>query len=621
MQPIRWLWGCADHKSHVRIITAMVISAVTSLMLLVNPSLTATLVDEVIIAENPEPLLGILAIMLIVKLAREGARYLMIVLLETASQNTVYSLRRTLFAKLQFQDTRFFDRNRTGDLMTRMSADLDWCRHFISYMDYAVVDCVFMFLGTLILFFCVSWKLTLCLAVVTPILMLITKVYSGKVRPLFVAMRERLSEMNTAAQENIAGNRVVRAFAREKFEEEAFEQRNAAFRDSQLAINKMWLSFYPFIELLANSMTIITVFLGGYFIILGEITPGELTIFTQLSWALSNPMRQLGNLINDTQRFATSATKIMELYYGRPHIADRPDAVDHDDMKGAIAFKNVTFHFDRQEVLHDISFAVKPGQTLAIMGPTGSGKTTIINLLARCYDVSSGSVEVDGCDVKNWKLQQLRRHLGVATQDVFLFSDTVDGNIAFGNQALTEAQVHEYARIADADEFISKLSEGYDTLIGERGVGLSGGQKQRIALARALAMEPRILIMDDTTSALDSETERYIQEQLRHLPFPCTKIIIGQRISAVKDADQILILQEGKITERGTHEELLNNHGYYWETYALQNDLPVEGGAACWPATSLTRTRYWSPRFNGNISSALFSISAATAPRCCWPWG
>ena len=580
MQPIRWLWGCADHKSHVRIITAMVISAVTSLMLLVNPSLTATLVDEVIIAENPEPLLGILAVMLIVKLAREGARYLMIVLLETASQNTVYSLRRTLFAKLQFQDTRFFDRNRTGDLMTRMSADLDWCRHFISYMDYAVVDCVFMFLGTLILFFCVSWKLTLCLAVVTPILMLITKLYSSKVRPLFVAMRERLSEMNTAAQENIAGNRVVRAFAREKYEEESFERRNAAFRDSQLAINKKWLSFYPFIELLANSMTVITVFLGGYFIILGEITPGELTIFTQLSWALSNPMRQLGNLINDTQRFATSATKVMELYYGRPHIADRSDAVDHADMEGAIAFKNVTFHFDRQEVLHDISFAVKPGQTLAIMGPTGSGKTTIINLLARCYDVSSGSVEVDGCDVKNWKLQQLRRHLGVATQDVFLFSDTVDVNIAFGNQALTEAQVHEYARIADADEFISKLSEGYDTLIGERGVGLSGGQKQRIALARALAMEPRILIMDDTTSALDSETERYIQEQLRHLPFPCTKIIIGQRISAVKDADQILILQEGKITERGTHEELLKNHGYYWETYALQNDLPVEGGAA-----------------------------------------
>ena len=561
-------------------ICALVISAITSLTLLVNPSLTAKLVDEVIVAQNPEPLLGILVIMLVVKLGREGARYAMIVMLEKASQNTIFTLRRELFSRLQYQDSRFFDRNRTGDLMTRMSADLDWCRHFISYMEYSIVDCVFMFLGTLILFFCVSWKLTLCLAVVTPVLMLITKVYSGKVRPMFVSMRERLSEMNTAAQENIAGNRVVRAFAREQFEEESFEKRNDAFKESQLAINKMWLSFYPVIEFLANSMTVITVFLGGYFIILGEITPGELTIFTELSWALSNPMRQLGNLINDTQRFNTCATKVMELYYAKPHIADRPDAVSHADMKGEIVFKNVNFHFDRQQVMFDVSLHVKPGETLAIMGPTGSGKTTLINLLARCYDVTDGAIEVDGCNVKNWKLQELRGHLGVATQDVFLFSDTVEGNIAFGNQKLTEEQVKEYARIADADEFITKLSEGYDTLIGERGVGLSGGQKQRIALARALAMEPRILIMDDTTSALDSETEHYIQEQLKHLPFPCTKIIIGQRISAVKDADQILIIQDGRITERGTHEELLKNHGYYWETYALQNDLPVEGGAA-----------------------------------------
>ena len=580
MQPIKWLWSCADKQSHRRMICALVISAITSLLLLVNPSLTAKLVDEVIVAQNPEPLLGILVIMLVVKLGREGARYAMIVMLEKASQNTIFTLRRELFSRLQYQDTRFFDRNRTGDLMTRMSADLDWCRHFISYMEYSIVDCVFMFLGTLILFFCVSWKLTLCLAVVTPVLMLITKVYSGKVRPMFVSMRERLSEMNTAAQENIAGNRVVRAFAREKFEEESFEKRNDAFKESQLAINKMWLSFYPVIEFLANSMTVITVFLGGYFIIQGEITPGELTIFTELSWALSNPMRQLGNLINDTQRFNTCATKVMELYYAKPHIADRPDAASHADMKGEIEFKNVNFHFDRQQVLFDVSLHVKPGETLAIMGPTGSGKTTLINLLARCYDVTGGAIEVDGCNVKNWKLQELRGHLGVATQDVFLFSDTVEGNIAFGNQKLTEEQVKEYARIADADEFIAKLSEGYDTLIGERGVGLSGGQKQRIALARALAMEPRILIMDDTTSALDSETEHYIQEQLKHLPFPCTKIIIGQRISAVKDADQILIIQDGRITERGTHEELLKNHGYYWETYALQNDLPVEGGAA-----------------------------------------
>lgn len=327
-------------------------------------------------------------------------------------------------------------------------------------------------------------------------------------------------------------------------------------------------------------MTILTVFLGGYLIIKGQLTPGQLTIFSQLTWALANPMRQLGNLINDFQRFQTSAHKVMELYCSRPAIQDRATAKEHPAMKGKVEFRHVDAAFDRTEVLHDVTFTAEAGSTLAIMGPTGSGKTTLINLLARCYDVTGGTVLVDDDDVRDWKLQQLRGGLGMATQDVFLFSDTVDGNIAFGNQELTEDEVRECARIAAADDFIEGLSEKYDTIIGERGTGLSGGQKQRIALARALAMHPSILIMDDTTSALDSETEHYIQQQLLHLPFQCTKIIIGQRISAVKDADQILVLENGRITEQGTHEELLKNHGYYWQTYALQNDLPMEGAAS-----------------------------------------
>ena len=489
-------------------------------------------------------------------------------------------IRAALFGHMQELGFEFFDRNRTGELMTRMSGDLDWCRHFMSYMSYAIVDCVCIFLSTLICFFFTSWRLTLFLVMVTPLLLLITNLYSRQARPLFVFMREKLSEMNAGAQENIAGNRVVKAFARESFEEEKFEKRSAAFRDSQLNINKKWLSFFPFIEILAHAMTIITVFLGGYLIIKGQLTPGQLTIFSQLTWALANPMRQLGNLINDFQRFQTSAHKVMELYCSRPAIQDRPTAKDHPSMKGKVEFQHVNAAFDRTEVLHDVSFTAEAGSTLAIMGPTGSGKTTLINLLARCYDVTGGTVLVDDTDVRDWKLQQLRGGLGVATQDVFLFSDTVDGNIAFGNQELTEDGVRECARIAAADDFIEGLSEKYDTIIGERGTGLSGGQKQRIALARALAMHPSILIMDDTTSALDSETEHYIQQQLLHLPFSCTKIIIGQRISAVKDADQILVLENGRITERGTHEELLKNHGYYWQTYALQNDLPMEGAAS-----------------------------------------
>lgn len=252
---------------------------------------------------------------------------------------------------------------------------------------------------------------------------------------------------------------------------------------------------------------------------------------------------------------------------------DRPDAEDHPKMQGKIEFDDVSFSFGKVKVLDHISFTVQPGQTLAVMGPTGSGKTTLLNLLDRFYDVDSGCIRVDDCDVRFWKLQQLRGGIGAATQEVFLFSDTVEGNIAFGNQSLTEKAAREFARRAAADDFVSKMPEGYDTIVGERGVGLSGGQKQRIALARAMAVEPAVLVLDDTTSAVDMETEKYIQKQLRELPYPCTKIIIAQRISSVKDADQIIVLQDGKIAERGTHEELLKNRGYYWETYALQNDI------------------------------------------------
>lgn len=575
MRQLKWLWGIMDRKYHKWHILALVISVVSSAMLLINPALSQRLIDDVILAKNPEPLLGILAVMLAAKLLREGMRYVMVLTVETTSQNVLYNLRSRLFAKLQYNDLAFFNQYRAGDLMTRMSADVDWCRHFLSSIDYRIVDSVCIFLFTTIFLLTVNWQLTLTLIVVTPVLMLITKVYSKHIRPRFFAMRERLSEMNAAAQENIAGNRVVRAFAREEYEKEKFTERNGAFRQSHLNINKLWLSFYPFIELLANAIMLITIFLGGYFIIKGRMTPGELSVFTSLSWALSWPMRELGNLLNDLQRFSTCAAKVMEIDCARPSIVDSSSAVDHAGMEGRIEFKDVHFSFDNKKVISGVSFTVEPGQTVAIMGPTGGGKTTIINLLSRCYDVSSGAILVDGCDVRDWKLSQLRSRIGVATQDVFLFSDTVEGNIAFGNQELTMDEVKDFAARAGAGDFIERLSEGYDTIIGERGVGLSGGQRQRIALARALAMKPGILVMDDTTSAVDSETEQYIQEQLRKLPYTCTKVIIAQRISSMRDADLILVIRDGRIAERGTHEELMRLRGYYYETCALQNDLSL----------------------------------------------
>ncbi len=573
---IHWLWENMDAPSRRRHAAAIFISVFTCALLLVNPALSRRLIDDVIIAQNPEPLLGILAVMLVVKLGREGLRYLMVVFLEKDAQNVVFQLRCRLFEKLQFSDMRFFDDHRTGDLMTRMSADLDWCRHFLAFIDYRIIDAACTFLFSTVYLCTVSWKLTLLLILITPVLLVITKLFSKNVRPRFAAMREKLSEMNTAAQENIAGNRVVKAFAREEYEKERFEKKNRAFMESNLRINKLWLTFFPMIELLVNAIQLVTIFMGGLFIIQGEITPGELAIFTGLSWAVSNPMRELGNLINDLQRFSTSAAKVMELHYGKPLIVDAPDAVEHAHMKGGIEFRNVSFKIDAKPILTDVSFSVQPGQTVAVMGETGSGKTTLIHLLARVYDVTEGAVLVDGCDVRQWKVNELRRGIGTATQDVFLFSDTVEGNVAFGDQSLTLDEVKDFSRRAAAAEFVEHLPEGYDTIIGERGVGLSGGQRQRIALARALAVRPSILVMDDTTSAVDSETEQYIQEQLRALPFPCTKFIIAQRISSMRDADLILVLKDGKISERGTHRELLEKRGYYWQTYCLQYGIPMK---------------------------------------------
>lgn len=576
MFQIRWLWRNMDGRYRRLYILGLAISVVSTVMGLINPFVSAELVDTVIVGHNTEPMVRLLMIMLAVTVVQQGMRYGMVMCFESSAQNVVYNLKSKLFENLQHQEMAYFDRNRTGDLMTRLSGDVDWCRHFLSYLVYVLLECFTRFGFTLVFLLFINVKLTLALLAVAPLLLIITLVYSKRIRPLFVDLRDKMAAMNTAAQENIAGNKVVKAFAREEFEKDKFRVQNEAFRKANLDISKRWLSFYPGIDFLANAMTIITIFFGAYLIMKGELTFGGLTIFTSLSWALSSPMSTLGANLNDLQRFASSANKVIEVYYARPTIIDRDDAVEHPQVNGKVEFRHVDFSYGSEPVLKDISFTVQPGQTLAIMGATGSGKTTIISLLARLYDVKQGQVLLDDCNVHLWKLDELRRSVATATQDVFLFSDTVEANISFGNPELTDEQIADFARRAGAAEFIEKMPEGYKTVVGERGVGLSGGQRQRVALARAMAMQAPVLVLDDTTSALDSETEQYIREQLPQLPYPCTKIIIAQRISSVRRADQILVLKDGAIAERGTHEQLLANRGYYYETYCLQNDIPFE---------------------------------------------
>lgn len=578
---IKWVWQNLKGK-RLHFVIAMIISAVTSAAAIVNPKISQIIVDDVIVGvknsagvvvHHKEMLIGLLAAMVGVQLAVQSLRYLMVVLLEKSSQFMVIKIKEKLYDNLQNLDMGFYGKFRTGDLMTRLTGDLDLVRHFCAWISYSVVDSVILFTVTISFLFTVNWQLAFALLATAPIIFAVTYIFSKKIGPVFVTLREKLSQLNTCAQENIQGNRVVKAFNRQNFEIEKFGEKNRDFKNINLKAAYTWQKFYPVLEFLAQALSIIIILIGGLLIIKGKLTFGELTIFMTLDWALANPMRNLGMLLNDIQRFFASANKIIELYYAHPAITDLPGAADvKGPAKGGVTFEHVTFKFEKETILDDVSFDIKPGETIGIIGPTGSGKTTIANLIMRFHDVAGGSVKYDGIDVKRYKLACLRSSIAMATQDVFLYSDTVDGNIAYNDPDMSTDAVLRYAEAACCGEFINAMPEGYDTIIGERGVGLSGGQRQRLALARALAKEPALLILDDTTSAVDMETEKTIQENLRNLPFNCTKIIIAQRISSIKDADRILVLRHHKIEEEGSHSELLARHGYYYSINKLQKD-------------------------------------------------
>ncbi|MBO7333448.1 MAG: ABC transporter ATP-binding protein, partial [Lachnospiraceae bacterium] len=436
-----------------------------------------------------------------------------------------------------------------------------------------IIEAFSLMTATLMYFFSMNVRMTLWLMAIAPFILIIIRVFRIKVGPMHALLREKLAGMNTSAQENISGNRVVKAFAREDYEIRKFDESNRDYSETNQKTQMVWLKFYPYIESCANLMPVVLMVVGGTYLIRGELTMGQYVAFSGLIWALANPMRMLGNIMNEFQRFSAASAKVMEIYYSEPVIVDAPDAIDKPDrLKGEIEFKNVSFKFEdgKYPVLKNISFKAEPGQTVAIMGETGCGKTSLIHLIPRFYEPTSGEVLVDGINVNRYKLRQLRKNIGLATQDVLLYSDTIDGNIAFGDSHISKEEVLKFARYSQASEFIAKMPEGYDTIIGERGVGLSGGQKQRISLARALAVRPSILILDDTTSAVDMETEKQIQNSLRKLDFNCTKIIIAQRISTTKVADKIIVLKDGVIAEQGTHQELIAQKGYYYELVKLQ---------------------------------------------------
>lgn len=577
---LSWLWENMEGK-HGLFIIALAGTVVYNIMQLVVPYFSGRIVQllrdiqeqELNISDYKNDFIRLIILMVVLTLIRVIIVYGDCMAYEHVSQKTLYRIRNYLYDKIQRQDMKFYGTYRTGDLMTRVTGDLDAVRHNIAWVIRMIVESVTLFTATAVYFLIMNWRLALCLLIVSPLICVIVFRFRRSVAPKHALLREKLAGMNTDAQENISGNRVVRAFAREDYEIGKFDKANKDFEETGINTHMTWLKYFPGVETIANALPVIHLIIGGLFFINGDLTMGDYVAFSGLIWALANPMRQMGNIMNEFQRFSAASAKVMEIYYSEPEIVDRPDAIPHPDrFKGKVEFKHVSFKYDDgiYPVLKDISFVANPGETVAIIGETGCGKTSLIQMIPRFFEANEGEVLVDDVPVEKYKLEDLRKNIGLATQDVLLYSDTIEGNIAYGASTMKPDEVTKYAKYSAAADFIEKLPEGYDTIVGERGVGLSGGQKQRISLARALAIKPSILILDDTTSAVDMETEKIIQHSLRNLDFPCTKIIIAQRISTTKAADKIIVLKDGKILEEGSHKELIEQKGYYADLVNLQ---------------------------------------------------
>ena len=576
-----------------RVLGAVLLFIVNDTMALIIPLITGVIVDQVITGGHADMLTRLCLIMIVFTLIRVGSRYGYQMFMERFGQNTIFRLVSDQYEKLHQLDFTYFNHTRVGDIMSRMTSDTDAMRHFLSWTTYNILDCVVMFVGAICVMFAIDWRLALALACVTPFIWIFARQLSSHARPLFLDIRNSLASLNSMVEENIEGNRVVKAFVREDHETEKFDERNDDYMQRNMAQAYNSRRYLPWLDGCSFSLQLITLVFGGWLVINGYMTLGNLVSFNSFLWMIDGPVRQFGWLLNDLQRFNASCVKIRRLLTAKSRIVEKPDAEESvkqavtiqsqvgqqraaapDRISGEIRFDHVSFAFPddpNTPILKDIDFFVPAGTKLGILGETGAGKSTLVNLISRFYDPTVGHVVIDGIDARDWPLTTLRSQVCVVAQDTFLFSDTIGGNIAFGaGSNRDENYIRRMATIAGADGFIRSMPEGYNTVVGERGVGLSGGQKQRLSLARALADDPAILIMDDTTSAVDMETEAEIQRHLKEMGGSKTIITIAHRISSIKDADLILVLEHGQIVERGDHASLVKSHGRYWEIYKKQ---------------------------------------------------
>lgn len=570
-----YIW---EYRLSYLIAVLSLIIAVTLDML--SPRLTAHMVDDVIVGGNIGELKYLLLGYLGVGLGRCIFQYTKEYTFDKNGARISGNMRRDLFHHIQMLSADFFDRTNTGELMARIKEDIDRIWDALGYVGMLLIEVTYHTIIILVCMYMLNWKLALIPTAAMLVCGFIAVIMEQKLGRIYEEISEENAALNTVAEENLAGVRTVKAFAREKYEISKFLSHNKRYYDLNMEQSAVFVTYYPMFTVVTKVLPLLTILVGGKFVIDGEMTLGQMTAFVEYSTNIVWPMEMLGWLTNSFSSAVASNKKIKKIYEEKPSITEVTNPVRLDQVQGKISFNHVSFHkADMHEILHDITFTVEAGKTLGIMGATGAGKTSIVQLLQRMYDATDGAIYLDDVNVKELSLEQLRTSVSYVMQDVFLFSETINENIKLGKKEYIDFKtVRKASTQAQASEFIERMAEKYDTVIGERGVGLSGGQKQRISIARALAKRDPVLVLDDSTSALDMETEHLIQETLKRLEHT-TKIIIAHRISAVRNADEILVLENGSIAERGTHEELLRKGGLYYETYQSQyGDNIREGG-------------------------------------------
>ncbi len=489
------------------------------------------------------------------------------------SQKVVYNIRNDAFKSLQNQSFAFYGRTQTGQLLSKVTTDVDRIRFLLSHQLLLLVSSIFMLVATLYIMSSINLRLTLALVPIIPLMFFSSYLFAKKIRPLFVKMREQYGSLTSVLHENVTGIRVVRAFAQEDFERKKFEHENDKYFQTNLASAKIAAFYVPLTGFIVGLGIIVIFWYGG----LLAITESEtftievldaLVAFTLYLTMLVGPMRSISMFVSGYQLSVAAGERVFGIIDAEAEIKEKPDALTLPSLEGHVKFENVSFDYEKdRQILKNINLEAKSGETVALLGATGSGKSTIIRLIPRFYDVSSGKITVDGYDVRDVKLKTLRAQIGIVSQEAFLFAMTIKENIAYGNPRATMEEIVAAAKVARAHEFISKIPSGYDSKVGEKGVTLSAGQRQRIAIARALLVNPRILILDDSTSSVDVETEYAIQRALQAVLKNRTAFVITQRVSTIRNADKIVVLENGEIAEEGTHETLMKKKGAYYQIY------------------------------------------------------